>query len=221
MEIIDITVPISRATPIFPGDPRIEIQQWAAIERGDAANVTMLHFGAHTATHVDAPAHFIAGGSRVESMPLGSLIGHALVVEVPEGAKSITVQHLTESWIEGTERVLFKTTNSFFWADAGSGFRTDFVYIEPETAKALVDRGVKLVGIDYLSVERYHSGSYETHITLLANGVVIVEGLDLRNVTPGEYEFICLPLKIAEGTGDGAPARAVLRTLDKTWRFSF
>ena len=216
MEIIDITVPISRATPTFPGDPGIEIQQWAAIDRGDDANVTMLHFGAHTATHVDAPAHFIAGGSRVESMELGALIGLALVVEVPEGAQSIAVKHLTKSWTDGTERVLFKTTNSLLWADAGSDFRTDFVYLEPETAKALVERGVKLVGIDYLSVEKYHSGSYETHTTLLANGVVIVEGLDLRNVTPGHYEFICLPLKIAEGTGDGAPARAVLRTLNTT-----
>jgi len=215
MEIIDITVPISRATPTFPGDPGIEIQQWAAIGRGDDANVTMLHFGAHTATHVDAPAHFIAGGSRVESMPLGSLIGRALVVEIPVEDQSITVKHLTDVWFEGIERVLFKTKNSLFWNDMSSGFRTDFVYLEPEAAKILVDSGVKLVGIDYLSVEKFHSGNYETHTTLLAGGVVIVEGLDLRNVTPGEYEFICLPLKIAEGTGDGAPARAVLRLLEK------
>ncbi len=215
MEIIDITVPISRATPTFPGDPGIEIQQWAAIERGDDANVTMLHFGAHTATHVDAPAHFIAGGSRVEAMPLGSLIGRALVVEIPVEDHSITVKHLTDVWFEGIERVLFKTKNSLFWNDMSSGFRTDFVYLEPKTAKVLVDSGVKLVGIDYLSIEKFHSGSYETHTTLLAGGVVIVEGLDLRNVTPGEYEFICLPLKIAEGTGDGAPARAVLRLLEK------
>src|SRR5438874_929511 len=132
MEIIDITVPISRKTPTFPGDPGVEIQQWAAIAKGDDANVTMLHFGAHTATHVDAPAHFIAGASQVDVMPLDVLIGRVLVIETPVDAEAITAKHLADAWREGTERVLFKTRNSSFWADAGLGFQTDFVYIEPE-----------------------------------------------------------------------------------------
>jgi arylformamidase len=213
MRFIDITVPISTKLPIFPGDPSADVGLWKSIEAGDAANVTMLHFGAHTATHVDAPVHFIPGGSRVDQMPLDSLIGNAMVVEIAPDQESISVD-LVDRLKPGVERVLFKTRNSDFWSDTSKGFRTDFVYIEPDAASMLVDKGLRLVGIDYLSVEKYQSGQYETHIRLLSKGIVIVEGLDLRDVAAGEYELICLPLKIAAGTGDGAPARAVLRILE-------
>jgi arylformamidase len=211
MQIIDITVPINAETPTYPGDPGIEIQQWAAIRNGDSANVTLLHFGAHTATHVDAPAHFIEGAPRVDAMPLEFLIGPAVVVEIPSDAASITVEHLRVNDLAGAERVLFKTRNSEFWGDDSATFRTDFTFLETDAAVALVDLGIKLVGIDYLSIETFKSERHETHMTLLSKGIVIVEGLDLRNVVPGQYELICLPLKIATGTGDGAPARAVLR----------
>jgi arylformamidase len=211
MKLIDITVPIRAETPIYPGDPGIEIQQWSAIRNGDAANVTMLHFSAHTATHVDAPAHFIEGAARVDAMPLEALIGPAVVIEIPPDAASITVEHLRGNALVGVERILFKTRNSAFWSDDSAAFRTDFTFLETDAASALVKRGIKLVGIDYLSIEAFKSERHETHTTLLSKGVVIVEGLDLRNVDPGEYELICLPLKIADGTGDGAPARAVLR----------
>jgi arylformamidase len=213
MRFIDITVPISANVPIFPGDPKAEVELWKSIEAGDAANVTMLRFGAHTATHVDAPVHFIPGGSRVDQMPLESLIGNAMVVEIAPDQESISVD-LVDRLKPGVERVLFKTRNSDFWSDTSKGFRTDFVYIEPDAASMLANQGIKLVGIDYLSVEKFHSGHYDTHLRLLSKGVVIIEGLDLRNVAAGEYELICLPLKIAAGTGDGAPARAVLRTLE-------
>jgi arylformamidase len=214
MPIYDISVPISAATPTYPGDPGIEIRQWAALAGGDAANVSLLHFGAHTATHVDAPAHFIEGASRVDAMPLDALIGPAQVVLIPDDVDAITPSHLSGLDPNGSTRVLFKTRNSAFWSNPDGGFRQDFTYIAPDAASALVEQGVRLVGIDYLSVEKFKSERHETHLMLLSNGVVIIEGLDLREVGAGSYELICLPLKIAGGAGDGAPARAVLRTLE-------
>lgn len=211
MRIYDISVPISAATPTYPGDPGIEITQWAALAEGDSANVSLLHFGAHTATHADAPAHFIEGASRVDKLPLDTLIGPARVVLIPDEADAITASHINALDIEGATRVLFKTRNSAFWSNMSAGFRKDFTSIAPDAARVLVELGVRLVGIDYLSVEQFHPRQYETHEILLSNHIVIIEGLDLREVSAGSYELICLPLKITGGTGDGAPARAVLR----------
>jgi arylformamidase len=214
MRIYDISVPISAATPTYPGDPGIEITEWAALSRNDAANVSLLHFGAHTATHVDAPAHFIEGASKVETMPLDALLGPARVIQIPNDVDAITPDYLPAQLMKGVERVLFKTRNSAFWSDTTTGFRRDFTFIAPESARVLASLGVRLVGIDYLSVEKFQSERHETHGILLSNGIVIIEGLDLREVSAGDYELLCLPLKIAGGAGDGAPARAVLRTLD-------
>ena len=218
MAITDISVGISPArTPTYPGDPGIEISAWAAIERGDAANVSLLHFGAHTATHVDAPAHFIPDAPPVSALPLDVLIGAARVVEIAAHMRVIDAGHVAAAVPAGTSRVLFKTRNSEFWgADDTSCFREDFTYLTPEAARALVELGVKLVGIDYLSVEKFKSTDFATHLTLLGGGVVIIEGLNLRGVAVGDYELICLPLKIEGGSGDGAPARAVLRTLSQS-----
>ncbi|MDT4897318.1 MAG: arylformamidase [Acidobacteriota bacterium] len=214
MRIYDVSVPISAATPTYPGDPGVEIRQWAAIANGDSANISLLHFGAHTATHVDAPAHFIEGASKVDAMPLDALVGTARVIHIPDDVDAITASHLSAQSIEGATRVLFKTRNSAFWPETARGFRQDFTYIAPDAAHALTSSGVRLVGIDYLSVENFKSERHETHEILLLNGVVIVEGLDLSEVAAGDYELICLPLKIAGGTGDGAPARTILRTLE-------
>jgi arylformamidase len=214
MRIYDVSVAISEQTPTYPGDPGIEFSQWAALENGDDANVTRLNFGAHTATHVDAPAHFIAGASRVEAMPLDVLVGEARVLEIPEKVRVIEPSHVSRDELQGATRVLFKTRNSHFWANTREGFRTDYTYIAPEAARLLVENGVRLVGIDYLSVEAFEAERCETHHALLSNGVVIIEGLDLREIAAGTYELICLPLKITGGSGDGAPARAILRTLD-------
>ena len=214
MRIYDVSVPISAATPVYPGDPGVELRQWAAIANGDAANVTLLHFGAHTATHVDAPAHFIEGAPKVDAMPLDALVGAARIVLIADDVDAITASHLSSQSIEGATRVLFKTRNSAFWAETARGFRQDFTYLAPDAARVLASSGVRLVGIDYLSVEKFQSERHETHEILLVNGVVIVEGLDLREVGAGDYELICLPLKIAGGTGDGAPARTILRTMD-------
>lgn len=214
MRIHDVSVPISAGTPVYPGDPHIEIEQWAAIARGDAANVSMLHFGAHTGTHVDAPAHFIEGAGRVDALPLDVLVGRARIIEVADDVRVINAGHITSQAVDGATRVLFKTRNSAFWANTAEGFRTDFTYLAPDAARALVEAGVRLVGVDYLSVEQFRAERFETHTILLSNNVVIVEGLDLRSVTAGDYELICLPLRITGGSGDGAPARAILRAHD-------
>ena len=214
MPIYDISVPISSATPTYPGDPGVEIIPWTAIADGDAANVSLLHFGAHTATHVDAPVHFIEGTPKVDAMALDALIGPAQVVLIEDNVCAIEVGHLSGPGLRSASRLLFKTRNSAFWESTSKGFRKDFTYIAPDAAQALVEMGVRLVGIDYLSVEKFDSAQHETHHILLSNGVVILEGLDLRKIPAGDYELICLPLKIAGGAGDGAPARAVLRTLD-------
>ena len=212
--IYDVSVPISARLPIYPGDPGIEIGQWLSMAAGDAANVSVLHFGAHTGTHVDAPAHFIEGAPKLQSMSLEILIGEARVVEISTDVMEINDEVIAAVCPAGTKRVLFKTRNSNFWNEETGEFRSDYTFISPDGARRLVAEGVQLVGIDYLSVERFRPERYATHETLLSHGVVIIEGLDLRAVPPGAYELICLPLKIAEGSGDGAPARTILRTLD-------
>lgn len=211
MKIYDVTVPLSEQTPVYEGDPKVQIESAHAIAKGDAANISRLCFGAHTATHVDAPNHFIEGARRVDELDFDKLLGVCRVVEIDESVMAIEAAHIEN--LEGVERVLFKTRNSDFWNDLGQGFRKDFTYIAPNAAKALVNLGIKLVGIDYLSVEKYGAETFDTHITLLENEVVIIEGLDLREVAAGDYELICLPLKYRGGTGDGAPARTILREI--------
>jgi len=209
MKIYDVTFPISERTPVYAGDPAVKIETALSIEKGDAANVSHICCGVHTATHVDAPNHFIEGGRRVDELDLEKLIGKCLVVEIEESAAAVEAKDV--SGLENVERVLFKTRNSRFWNEPEKGFRSDFTYIEPEAARILIEKNIKLVGIDYLSVERFGSTDFATHITLLENEVVIIEGLDLRSVPAGEYELICLPLKYTGGAGDGAPARTILR----------
>jgi arylformamidase len=213
MQLYDVSVPLSAATPTYPGDPGIEISNWLTLEKGDNANVSLMKFGLHSGTHVDAPAHFIEGGAKVDSLPLGSLLGEAEVVGVPEDVRVIDRSFVVANCARQSQRILFKTSNSAFWNNLHAGFREDYVYIDPEAAAWLVEAGIKLVGIDYLSVEQFKSDSFQTHHVFLSNGVVILEGLDLREVPAGVYELICLPLKIAGGSGDGAPARVVLRSL--------
>lgn len=210
MKIYDITNSIHAQMPVYEGDPGVEIAAWTSLDKGDSSNVSFLHFGAHTGTHVDAPAHFIKGAAKLETLSLDILIGRARVVRVPDDATEIDRDFLERQDLNGVERVLFHTRNSRFWNEA---FRKDFTHLLPEAAEYLVEKGIKLVGTDYLSIEQFHSGHHRTHITLLSNGVVILEGLNLSEVLDGDYELICLPLKIAGGAGDGAPARAVLRSL--------
>lgn len=211
MRIFDVTVPISSATPIYKGDPGVEITSFKAIADGSSANVSAVSMGVHTATHVDAPNHFIDGARRVHELDPEKLVGPCRVIVIPEDVIAIEPEHVGD--IAGVERILFKSRNSEFWATPEDGFRTDFTYITPATAKMLVDNGVVLVGIDYLSIEKSGSPGHPVHITLLEKEVVILEGVDLRKVPGGDYEIICAPLKYDGGNGDGAPARTFLREI--------
>ncbi len=209
MKIYDITFPISENVPVYEGDPNVKIEVASSFAKGDHANVTQLCCGAHTATHVDAPNHFIDGTRKVHELELEKLIGNCRVVCIDDSVTAIEPVHLGN--LESVERILFKTKNSAFWNEPEKGFRKDFTYISPEAARVLADSEIKLVGIDYLSVEKFGSEDFATHITLLEKEIVIIEGLDLREVSEGDYELICLPLKIISETGDGAPARTILR----------
>jgi len=211
MKIHDITVTISDSTPIYRGDPSVDFTSFKAIGRGDSANVSQISLGVHTATHVDAPNHFIDGAKRVHELDPLKLVGPCRVIEVADDVIAIEPGHCGD--LAGVERVLFKTQNSSFWATPELGFRTDFSYLTPATAKRIVENGIVLVGIDYLSIESSGSPGHPVHITLLENEVVILEGVDLSDVQPGDYELICAPLKYDGGSGDGAPARTFLREI--------
>jgi arylformamidase len=206
MKIYDVTVPLTKDIIVYPGDPPVRIERKATLNRdGAKANVSRYAFGSHTGTHIDAPLHFIENGATVDQLPLSLLIGRARVVEVT--APRIDETALEEFDFTPDARVLFKTRNSYLWSQ--KKFVEDYVYITPGAARALVNQGIKVVGIDYLSVEKFGVETFDTHLILLQAGTVIIEGLDLREVEPGDYELICLPLNIKDG--DGAPARVVLR----------
>lgn len=206
--IYDISLPIATGGLIYPGNPPIEIAAQQAISQGAGANVSTLALGSHTGTHVDAAKHFFDDGETVDALPLERMIGRAVVIEVGADVNAVTAEHLRAAPIDGHTRVLVKTRNSTY--NTETEFRRDYAYIAPDAAEYLVERGVELVGVDYLSIEQFRSGHHRTHRTLLARQVVIVEGLALAAVPPGEYQLICLPLRLA-GL-DGAPARAVLVT---------
>jgi arylformamidase len=211
MKIYDVTVPISDRTPIYAGDPTVSFVAAKSMSEGSSANVSQITMGVHTATHVDAPNHFIDGTRRVHELDPNKLVGPCRVIGVPEDVMAIEPRHVGN--IEGLERVVFKTRNSQFWAEPERGFRKDYTFLVPETAQMLADQGVVLVGIDYLSIEKSGSPGHPVHVALLEKEIVILEGVDLREVEPGDYEIMCLPLKYDGAGGDGAPARTFLRTL--------
>ncbi|HEV3363305.1 MAG TPA: cyclase family protein [Acidimicrobiia bacterium] len=193
--IIDISLPLGPDTPVWPGDPPVLVEAVARIEDGDPADVSRLALGTHTGTHVDPPAHFLPGAATVDHLPLEVLVGPAVVLDCSAGpidGAALEARPLPD----GSTRVLLKTGG-----DAGA--------LTPDGARWLVERGVRLVGADTLSIEP-ETGDYPVHRLLLGAGVVIVEGLDLAAVAAGAYQFVCLPLRIVDG--DGAPARAVLIT---------
>ncbi len=209
--IIDISVTSHSSMPQWPGGSGFHLSRTQRMEDGSANNVSRLDTDVHCGTHVDAPLHFVEGGGTVEHLALHTLIGPALVVNLSD-CDVITRDLLEASGIPaGTERVLFQTRNSRLWSDPDQSFREDFVALAPDAAGWVVERGIRLVGVDYLSVQRFHDGP-ETHQILLQAGVVILESLNLEAVVPGSYELICLPIKLADA--EGAPARALLKTLD-------
>jgi arylformamidase len=204
--IYDISVPIRSGGLVYPGNPEIDIALQQAVAKGAGANVSTIRFGSHTGTHADAARHFFDDGQTVDKIPLERLIGPALLLSFGDDVRSVGAAELRAHDIKGQTRILLRTRNSAFLSQ--KEFVKDYTYLAPDGAQYLVDQGVELVGIDYLSIEQFHSGHHLTHRTLLERSVVIVEGLDLSVPPPGEYQFICLPLRI-EGC-DGAPARAVL-----------
>ena len=204
--IYDISVPIRSGGLVYPGNPEIDIALQQAVAKGAGANVSTIRFGSHTGTHADAARHFFDDGQTVDKIPLERLIGPALLLSFADDVRSVGAAELRAYDIKGQTRILLRTRNSAFLSQ--KEFVKDYTYLAPDGAQYLVDQGVELVGIDYLSIEQFHSGHHLTHRTLLERSVVIVEGLDLSVPPPGEYQFICLPLRI-EGC-DGAPARAVL-----------
>jgi arylformamidase len=191
---------------VYPGNPEIHIERQQDMARGGSSNVSLLSIGSHTGTHVDAPLHMIPEGAGVDAIPLDALIGPALVVAFDDDVTAVTEAYLRSKSLAGYERVLLKTRNSRFIRERD--FHRDYTYLAPDGADYLVSLGVRLVGIDYLSIEQFHSGHHRTHTTLLSRGVVIVEGLDLSAPPPGTYDLYCLPIQL--GGIDGAPARAVL-----------
>jgi len=208
MRIYDISLTISPDIPTWPGDPNVVLERAASIDAGADANVTRMEMCVHTGTHVDAPFHFLGGDTpTVEQLSLKILSGRTYILHIPD-CDIITAKALDKAEIPPrTRRILFKTRNSEYWSKPERGFQTDFVALSPDAAQWLVNRGVKLVGIDYLSIAPYGDGR-KTHEILLKAGIVVIEGLDLSRVSQGRYTLHCLPLKLAGC--DGAPARAIL-----------
>ncbi|MCE1248776.1 MAG: cyclase family protein [Firmicutes bacterium] len=205
----DITIPIKNKMMVYEGDPEVELTPHCSIKNGDAFNLLHIKMGSHTGTHMDAPCHFFQNGRTVEDIPVDTLIGTARVVLI-RNERVITRKALQNIDLTGVERVLFKTDHSYL-RDRYHKFRTDYVYIDVECASYLASMGIKVIGIDSISIEEYGNSSNLCHKILLGAGIVILEMLDLKDIQPGDYELICLPLKIQQG--DGAPVRAVLRSL--------
>jgi arylformamidase len=205
--IYDVSVPIDNGMPVWPSDPAVKLTPGAHLSRDGThtVRVTSIEMGSHTGTHIDAPHHFVEGGHKLHEIPLDWLVGKATVVHIP-GVASIARGHLESLDWSGVQRVLFKTDNSAHWLDGG--FHKDFVYLEPQAAEFLVERGLRLVGIDYLSIDQFGSQKHPTHFVLLPNNIVVLEGLNLSQIEPGRYHMVALPLNLHNA--DGAPTRVIL-----------
>jgi arylformamidase len=209
MNLIDISLTLTPELPVWPGDPQVRLERVRKIEEGANSNVSEIQMRVHTGTHVDAPVHFLNDSKTgVDQLPLDILVGFCCVVEIPQEVDVITREVLESVYIpQGNPRILFKTRNSTFWKMGLKDFQEKFVGIDASAAQYLVDKGYKLVGLDYLSIAPYKN-SRPTHEVFLKNDVVVLEGINLSEVGEGYYTLFCLPLKI--GGSDGAPARAML-----------
>jgi arylformamidase len=204
---IDISVALRSGMVHWPGDPEVSIERVLDMERGDAANVSHISMGSHTGTHMDPPFHYVKGGVSLDQMPLDATIGRARVIEIFD-PQSVKVEELAMHGLQIGDRLLLKTRNSSRpWVT--DDFTEDFVYISEEGARYLAEREIRMVGVDYLSVGGFNANGTAIHRALLEAGIWIIEGLDLSRVQPGDYELICLPIKVQ--MSDGAPARAIVR----------
>lgn len=208
MPIYDITVPISSFLPVYPGDPVVEITPIAQMAAGDIANISRVVLSSHSGTHIDAPRHFFPDGRAVDALDMCVLMGPVRVCELHQ-THHITARDLQLLALQDCRRVLFKTPNSTLWTKPG--FQTDYIALTESAADFLLAQNVQLVGIDYLSIDAFARQDFPVHRLLLSAETVILEGLNLHAVPPGDYELIVLPLLLHNG--DGAPARAILRAL--------
>jgi arylformamidase len=206
MKLIDVSVPLDALLPTYPHNTPFTLEPIKRLARGDSSNVSTLHMSAHTGTHVDAPRHFFDAGAGTEALPLDLLIGRARVIEVSSRA-GVAAEDLGATDLSNDIRVLIKTRNSRLWGSPE--FHADYVGVTESGAKHLVEHGIKVVGVDYLSVEQFKNPGAPAHHVLLGAGTIVIEGLDLRQVEPGIYDMFCLPLRVVGS--DGAPARVVLR----------
>jgi arylformamidase len=206
MPLLDVSLPLDASLPIWPSNPPFDLTPVKRIADGASSNVSRLTLGTHTGTHIDAPRHMIDGAPTLDQLPLDALVGPARVVAV-ETDRAIEARHVDGDALQGSTRILFKTRNSTMWGSPQ--FRADFVFLTEEAAQALVRAGVRLVGVDYLSIEEYRKPGAPAHKALLSAGIVVVEGLDLTSAEPGPYDVMCLPLRVTGA--DGAPARVILR----------
>jgi arylformamidase len=208
---LDISVPVRNGMVHWPGDPAFHIERATDQEKGDVATVSRMTLGVHTGTHMDAPLHFIRGARSIDQIPLDATVGPARVLPIHD-TKWITRAELLPHSISPGERILFRTTNSTrCWTT--DAFQEDFVFISQDAARYLAECRIRSVGVDYLSVGGFHEDGPETHHALLAAGIWIIEGLNLSQVEPGDYELVCLPLKLIGS--EGAPARAILRRYER------
>jgi arylformamidase len=208
MRLHDISLTITEELPTWPGDPAVKLEKTSQIKDGDLVNLTQISTSVHMGTHIDAPDHFLGNGETVEKIPLDLLVGPARVIELST-PQAISADDLRSAGITGEDRrLLIKTVNSEIWESGSREFREDFIAIDEDAASYLVECGLEVIGVDYLSVAPYQDPE-PTHRILLEAGILIIEGLDLSRIEPGPYTLMCLPLKI--GGSDGAPARVLLQ----------
>ena len=206
MKLIDVSVPLDATLPTYPGNAPFNLEAIKRIARGESSNVSAIHMSAHAGTHVDAPRHFYDGAPGADALPLEMLIGRARVIEVTS-RKGIGPHELSGVDLSEDVRVLIKTRNSRLWGSPE--FHKAYLGVTEAGAKHLIEQGIKVIGVDYLSVEEFKKTGAPAHHVLLGGGTIVIEGLNLRDVDPGVYEMFCLPLRIVGA--DGAPARVVLR----------
>jgi len=207
---VDVTATLDPATtPVYEGDAPMSFEFLHDMRKGEGFTLSKLTLGAHSGTHIDAPMHFIRDGASIDKVPLEPLIGRARVIDIPDSVQSIDAAELNRHTWRDAERVLFRTRSSVRGWMKSSTFHRDFAFVAPDAAQLLADSGVKLVGVDYISAEKFAADAPMTHRILLGRGIPIVEGLLLEAVTPGDYDLIVLPMKV--GGHEGAPARAILR----------
>lgn len=207
----DITMTISSNLVVWPGDPPLKVERIADMEKGHDSNLTRLNISAHSGTHMDAPLHFVKDAAGIDEIPLEVVMGEARIIEIRDDV-SIKSSELKQYEIKEGERILLKTKNSDHdWSE--KDFNENFVHLETEAAEFLAEKKIKLLGVDYLSISGYNKNETEVHQAILGAGIWAVEGLKLRDIEPGNYELICLPMKIKNS--DGAPARVLVRPMTK------